>query len=146
MIMQNIINHLPRWSTLACPGLIGNGLPEFLSSSFPVLAAGPLPSFAATNAYVKAFTLPFVESRYIHLSYEVIGAEELEGGCGWTVRLKDWNKGGAVLEESLDAMDITTAWFDNPYFSDIQGLQELQHHQPNKIQHSITRRAHTKAT
>jgi cation diffusion facilitator CzcD-associated flavoprotein CzcO len=71
------------------------------------------------------------------LSQEVIGVEELEGGCGWTVRLKDWNKGGAVLEETWDAVVITTVWFDNPYFPDVQGLQELQHQQPNKIQHSI---------
>jgi hypothetical protein len=84
MIMQNIIDHLPRWSTLACPGLIGNDLLEFLSFSehpFQVLAAGPFPSFAKMNAYVKAFALPFIESGYIRLSYEVIGVEELEGGC-----------------------------------------------------------------
>ncbi|KAJ8580635.1 hypothetical protein M405DRAFT_886035 [Rhizopogon salebrosus TDB-379] len=116
--MQKIIDHLPRWSTLACPGLIGNGLPEFLSSSFPVLAAGPFPSFAETNAYVKAFALPFVESGYIRLSYEVIGVKELEGGCGCTVCLKDWNTGGAVLEETWEAVVITTVWFDNPCFPD----------------------------
>ena len=90
--------------------------------------------FAETIAYVKAFALPFIESGYIRLSYEVIGVEELEGGCGWAVHSK-WNKGGAVLEETWDAVVITIMCFCNPYFLDVQGLQ---HHQPNKIQHSIT--------
>jgi cation diffusion facilitator CzcD-associated flavoprotein CzcO len=141
MIMQKIIDHRPRWSTPVYPGLTGNVLPEFLSFSehpFPVLTTGPFPTFAETNAYIKAFALPFIESGYICLSQEVIGVEELEGGCGWTVRLKDWNNGGAVLEETWDAVVITTVWFDNPYFPDVQGLQELQHQQPHKIQHSIT--------
>ena len=58
--------------------------------------------FAETIAYVKAFALPFIESGYIRLSYKVIWVEELEGGCGWAVHSKDWNKGGAVLEETWD--------------------------------------------
>ncbi|KAJ8584866.1 hypothetical protein M405DRAFT_865866 [Rhizopogon salebrosus TDB-379] len=86
---------------------------------FSVLTTGPFPTFAEANAYIKAFALPFIESGYICLSHEVIGVEELEGGCGWTVRLKDWNNGGAVLEETWDAVVITAVWFDNPYFPDV---------------------------
>ena len=91
--------------------------------------------FAEMIAYVKAFALPFIESGCIHLSYEVIGVEELEGGCGWAIHSKDWNKGGAVLEEIWEAVVIAIVWSYSPYFLDVQGLQ---HHQPNKIQHSIT--------
>lgn len=51
--------------------------------------------------------------------------------------MKDWNA-GAVLEETWDAVVIATVWFDNPYFPDVQGLQDLQYHQPSKVRHSIT--------
>jgi hypothetical protein len=34
--------------------------------------------------------------------------------------MKVWNKGGgAVLEETWNAVVITTMWFDNLYFSDV---------------------------
>lgn len=62
--------------------------------------------------------------------------EEVDSG-GWTVRMKDWNKGGVVLEETWDAVVITTVWFDNPHFPDIQGLHELEQQQPNKVQHAV---------
>ncbi|OAX37673.1 FAD/NAD(P)-binding domain-containing protein [Rhizopogon vinicolor AM-OR11-026] len=134
-------DYRPRWSTPAYPELIGNVLPEFLSFSehpFPVPPSSPFPTFAETSAYLKAFALPFVERGHIRLSHEVIGVEENDGG-GWVVRMKDWNKGGgAVLEETWDAVVITTVWFDNPYFPEVEGLEELQHQQPSKVQHSIT--------
>ena len=45
--------------------------------------------------------------------------EEVEGGAAWRVRMKDWNKGGGtVLEETWDAVVITTVC-DNPYVSDV---------------------------
>ena len=135
-------DHRPRWSTPAYPGLIGNVLPEFLSFSehqFPVPSPNPFPTLAETNAYIKAFALPFIESGHVRLSHEVIGVEEVRDGGGWKVRIRDWNNGGGVvLEETWDAVVITTVWFDNPYFPDVQGLQELQHRQPSKIHHSMT--------
>ncbi|OAX35500.1 hypothetical protein K503DRAFT_785046 [Rhizopogon vinicolor AM-OR11-026] len=74
----------------------------------------------STSAYLKAFALSFIESGHIRLSHEVIGVEEIDSdGC--MVRMKYWNKGGGtVLEETWDAVDITTMWFDNPFLSDIQ--------------------------
>jgi hypothetical protein len=90
-------------------------------------------NFGEANAYIKALAPPFLESGRVRLSRKVIDLEEVEGGGAWRVRMKDWNKGGgAVLEEIWDAVVITTVWFDNPYFSDVQDLQELRHQQPNK--------------
>ncbi|KAG1879998.1 FAD/NAD(P)-binding domain-containing protein [Suillus subluteus] len=132
-------DHRSRWSTPAYPGLIGNVIPEFLSFSehpfpAPPREHQPFPTLAETNAYLKEFARPFIEN--IRLSFEVTGVEEVEGG-GWAVRMKNWNKGGAVSEETWDAVVITTVWFDNPHFPDIPGLQELQQQQPNKVQHAI---------
>ncbi|KAG2123708.1 FAD/NAD(P)-binding domain-containing protein [Suillus cothurnatus] len=134
-------DHRSRWPTPAYPGLIGNVIPEFLSFSecpfpAPPREHQPFPTLAETNAYLKEFALPFIENGHIRLSFEVTGVEEVEVG-GWTVRMKDWNKGGVVLEETWDAVVITTVWFDNPHFPDIPGLQELQQQQPNKVQHAI---------
>ncbi|KAG0700320.1 FAD/NAD(P)-binding domain-containing protein [Suillus ampliporus] len=135
-------DHRPRWSTPAYPELIGNVIPEFLSFSehpfpAPPREHQPFPTLAETNAYLKEFASPFIESGHVRLGFEVIGVEEVEGG-GWTVRMKNWNEGGVILEETWDAVVITTVWFDNPYFPDIPGLQELQQLQPSKVQHAIT--------
>lgn len=116
-------------------------IPEFLSFSehpfpAPPREHQPFPTLAETNAYLKEFARPFIENRYIRLNFEVTGVEELDGGA-WTVRMKDWNKGGVVYEETWDAVVITTIWFDNPHFPDVPGLQELQQKQPNKVQHAI---------
>jgi len=101
----------------AYAGFIGNVLLEFLSFSeysFPVTPSSLFPTFAGKNAYLKAFALPFIESGYIRLRREVIEAEEIDGG-EWVVRMKDWNKGDGILEETWDAAVITTVWFDAPY-------------------------------
>jgi hypothetical protein len=118
---------------------MGNVLPEFLSFSehpFPVPTAGPFSAFELRRderqvgyAYtqlkdqpipIPTFALRFVESGRVLLSREVIGMEEVEGGAAWRVRIKDWNKGGgAVVEETWDAVVITIVWFDNPYVSDV---------------------------
>jgi|SRR5882757_942409 len=99
-------------------GLIGNVLLEFLSFSehpFPVTPSSQFPTFAGTNAYLKAFALPFIESGHIRLRREEIEVEEIDGG-GCVVHMKDSNKGdGTVLEETWDAVVITTMWFDAPY-------------------------------
>ncbi|KAG1842814.1 hypothetical protein C8R48DRAFT_737321 [Suillus tomentosus] len=138
-------NHAPnypsRWSTPAYPGLIGNVIPEFLSFSehpfpAPPRKHQPFPTLAETNAYLKEFARPFIENGHVRLSFEVTGVEEVEGG-GWTVRMKDWNKGDVVLEETWDAVVIATVWFDNPHFPDVPGLRELQQQQHNKVQHAI---------
>ncbi|OAX37667.1 hypothetical protein K503DRAFT_801055 [Rhizopogon vinicolor AM-OR11-026] len=109
----------PRWSTPAYPEPIDNVLPEFISFSehpFTVSPSSLFPIFADTNAYLKAFTLSFIESGYIRLSHEAIGVEEVHGS-GWVVRMKDWNKGGGTAwEGTWYALDITTMWFNNPTF------------------------------
>ncbi|KAG1741626.1 FAD/NAD(P)-binding domain-containing protein [Suillus lakei] len=135
-------DHRPCWSTPAYPGLIGNVVPEFLSFSehpfpAPPREHQPFPTLAETNAYLKEFARPFIEGGHIRLSVEVIGVEEVVGG-GWTIRMKDWNEGGVMLEETWDAVIITTVWFDNPYFPDVPGLQELQKQQPSKVQHALS--------
>ncbi|KAG2356429.1 hypothetical protein BDR07DRAFT_1364216 [Suillus spraguei] len=130
-----------QWSTPAYPGLIGNVIPEFLSFSeypfpTPPREYQPFPTSAETNAYLKEFACPFIENGHIRLSLEVIGVEEVVDGR-WTVRMKDWNKGGVVLEETWDAVVITTVWFDNPHFPNVPGLQDLQKQQSNKVRHAI---------
>lgn len=135
------LDNRPRWSTPAYPGLIGNVIPEFLSFSEhpfpePPREHQPFPTLTETNTYLKEFARPFLKSGHIRLSFEVTGVEELESG-GWTVRMKDWNEGGVVLEETWDAVVITTVWFDNPYFPDVPGLQELHQQRPRQVQHAI---------
>ncbi|KAJ8584558.1 hypothetical protein M405DRAFT_866124 [Rhizopogon salebrosus TDB-379] len=74
MILQKIVARDSL--TPAYPGLMGNV--RFLRSNF-----------GETNAYIKAFALPFVESGRVRMSREVIDVEEVESGGAWRVRMKD---------------------------------------------------------
>ncbi|OAX37966.1 hypothetical protein K503DRAFT_191512 [Rhizopogon vinicolor AM-OR11-026] len=85
MFLQKIIACDCR--CLHTPDFIGSVLLECLSFSehpFPVIPSSLFPTFVGTNAYLKAFALPFIESGHIRLRREEIEVEEIDGG-GWVV-------------------------------------------------------------
>lgn len=57
---------------------------------------------------------------------EVTRVEEVVSGKGWTVSVRDWNKGGEEREELWDAVVLAVGWYDYPVWPDTPGLNTLQ--------------------
>jgi len=53
-------------------------------------------------------------------------AEELDGGAGWEVTIKDWNNAGTSVKEVWDAVVLSSGWCDNPSWPTTEGLEELK--------------------
>ncbi|KIJ63997.1 hypothetical protein HYDPIDRAFT_91130 [Hydnomerulius pinastri MD-312] len=133
------------WDSPAYPGLIGNVLPEFLSFSgkpfpAPTRPDQPFPTLRETYDYLEDFARPFFETRKIRLNHEVTRVEEVEeaDGGGWRVVMTDWTTGesGVRKEERWDAVIITTVWFENAYYPNVEGLHELK--ETGKVRHAKT--------
>lgn len=122
----------PRWPSPAYPGLIGNFLPEFLSYSHypfpkPPRAHQPFPTLVETHRYLKDFAEPLISSGSVRLNTEVCAVEELPGGLGWRVRMRDWRPGqdGRVFEELWDAVVVANGWYDTPVWPQTPGLEKI---------------------
>ncbi|KAG6370678.1 FAD/NAD(P)-binding domain-containing protein [Boletus reticuloceps] len=126
-----------RWPTPAYPALIGNVIPEFLSLSgypfpTPPREGQPFPTLRETYDYIAAFARPLFERGKIRLHHEVVDVAEIEAedGGGWRVAMTDWSKGSgsgvSLKEERWDAVVITTVWYDNAYYPDVEGLDDVK--------------------
>ncbi|KAF9220363.1 FAD/NAD(P)-binding domain-containing protein [Gyrodon lividus] len=134
------------WESPAYPGLIGNVLPEFLSFSgqpFPPLSrpGQPFPTLRETYGYLETFARPLFERGRIRLGHEVTRVEEVGGAAdegGWRVVMTDWTAGGEGVrkEERWDAVVITTVWFDNAYYPNVEGLDEIK--ETGRVRHAKT--------
>ena len=126
----------PRWPSPAYKGLIGNVLPEFLCFSqhpFPTPTSAdhrqPFPTLMETHDYLRSFARPYLSSGAIRLNTEVVRVEEVRGGGGWKVVVRDWNEGAErakEVEESWDAVVVAVGWYDNPVWPETDGLEELR--------------------
>ncbi|KAG8221690.1 FAD/NAD(P)-binding domain-containing protein [Butyriboletus roseoflavus] len=133
------------WPSPAYPALIGNVIPEFLSfsgSPFPAPPRQdqPFPTLRETYEYLATFARPLLESGKIRLHHEVIDVAEVqaEEGGGWRVVMTDRSQAGTGvrMEERWDAVVITTVWYDNEYYPDIEGLDDLK--QTGRVRHAKT--------
>ncbi|KAF7325050.1 hypothetical protein MKEN_00547600 [Mycena kentingensis (nom. inval.)] len=123
-----------KWASPAYRGLIGNVLPEFLSFSAhepfpepPNTAQGqPFPSLSETHAYLRGFAAPLVAAGKIRLNMEVVAVDEFEGHAGWSVRMRDWARGGELLEEAWDAVVIAVCAYDHAAYPETPGVEELR--------------------
>ncbi|KIK97591.1 hypothetical protein PAXRUDRAFT_136001 [Paxillus rubicundulus Ve08.2h10] len=132
------------WASPAYPGLIGNVLPEFLSFSgqpFPPPRSGQqFPELLETYEYLNAFARPLFERGKIRLNHEVTRVDEVEeaDGGGWRVVMTDWTAGesGVRKEEMWDAVVVTTVWFDNAYYPNVEGLDTIK--ETGRVRHAKT--------
>ncbi|KAF9235089.1 FAD/NAD(P)-binding domain-containing protein [Melanogaster broomeanus] len=133
------------WGSPAYPGLIGNVLPEFLSFSghpfpAPPRSDQPFPTLLETYEYLNTFARPLFERGKIRLDHEVTRVEEVgeADGGGWRVVMTDWTAGGSGVrkEERWDAVVVTTVWFDNPYYPNVEGLDEVK--ETGQVRHAAT--------
>ncbi|KAJ6606847.1 hypothetical protein B0H10DRAFT_577717 [Mycena sp. CBHHK59/15] len=127
----------------AYPRLIGNVLPEFLSfSAFPPFPTPPcpvqpFPTLAETHLYLHAFAAPLRAQGGVRLNTEVRRVEELPGGRGWRVVMRDWGVRDACgedsgadnappeFEETWDAVVVAVSWYDHPVYPPTPGLSRL---------------------
>ncbi|KIJ15824.1 hypothetical protein PAXINDRAFT_176351 [Paxillus involutus ATCC 200175] len=133
------------WASPAYPGLIGNVLPEFLSFSRqpfppPPRPGQPFPELLETYEYLDAFARPLFERGKIRLNHEVTRVEEVgeADGAGWRVVMTDWTAGGSGVrkDERWDAIVVTTVWFDNAYYPNVEGLDEAK--ETGRVRHAKT--------
>ena len=123
--------------------MIGNVIPEFLCFSgnpfpAPPRPDQPFPTLRETYDYVAAFARPLFDK--IRLHHEVIDVTEIEAedGGGWRVVMIDWSGGrtGIRKEERWDAVVITTVWYDNEHYPNVDGLDEIR--QTGRVRHAKT--------
>lgn len=135
-----------RWPSPTYPALIGNVIPEFLSFSgnpfpAPPRQDQPFPTLRETFEYLATFARPLLGSGKIRLHHEVLDVAEIqaEEGGGWRVVMTDWSKAGGVgvrKEERWDAVVITTVWYDNEYYPNIEGLDDIK--KTGRVRHAKT--------
>lgn len=123
-------------------------IPEFLSFSgnpfpAPPRQDQPFPTLHETYDYIATFARPLFESGKIRLHHEVVDVSEVQGELeeeagGWRVVMSDWSKAGISVrkEERWDAVVVTTVWYDNEYYPNVEGLDDIK--QTGRARHAKT--------
>jgi cation diffusion facilitator CzcD-associated flavoprotein CzcO len=113
--------------------MVGNVLPEYLSFSshkqFPTPATAPdqpFPSLKETHEYLTDFAEPFLSDGRIRCNVEALRVEEtLEGK--WEVTVRDTKEqSGMSVNETWDAVAISTGWHSSPFWPPTEGLDLLR--------------------